>query len=60
MEGLAANGVGYLFFVDNNFNIPGDHARALCRRLADSWEAYVSGGDVFACLAGVGAGFHRA
>jgi radical SAM superfamily enzyme YgiQ (UPF0313 family) len=44
---LVERGVDYLFFVDNNFNIPAEHATAICGELAalahrPEWTAFVT------------------
>lgn len=45
--GLLDRGVDYLFFVDNNFNIPGAHALAICRKMERTgttikWTAFLT------------------
>ena len=45
VEELVGAGVRSVFFVDDTFNVPGDHAEAVCRRLVErgvqvSWSAF--------------------
>lgn len=49
VKALAERGLDYIFFVDNNFNYPGDQAEAVCREIRQTgipirWTAYVNPG----------------
>ncbi|MEW6490172.1 MAG: lipid biosynthesis B12-binding/radical SAM protein [Thermodesulfobacteriota bacterium] len=49
VEELAGAGARSVFFVDDTFNIPADHAEGICRRLVErgvrvSWSAFVHPG----------------
>jgi radical SAM superfamily enzyme YgiQ (UPF0313 family) len=49
IKALADQGLDYIFFVDNNFNFPVEHAGAICREIIREkvpirWTAYVNPG----------------
>ncbi len=51
IENLLEYGIEHLFFVDNEFNFPVDHAQAVCREIIDrrlpiKWSCYANPGFV--------------
>lgn len=51
IENMLENGIEHLFFVDNEFNFPLDHAQAVCqeiiqRRLPIKWSCYANPGFI--------------
>jgi len=56
VEALASAGARSVFFVDDTFNVPADHAEGVCRRLVErgvrvSWSAFVYPGRLAPDLA---------